>query len=195
MTNNQSKYQITRTPRIIGLIGCKHSGKDTLGEYIVKSYNYNKIAFATPLKQACKNIFGLNEAQLYGDKKDYIDEYWNITPREIFQFVGTDLFRNQMNKLIPIGENIWTKVLEKELLSNNLTKYVITDVRFKNEAQMIKNNGGFLIKINRKTNEQDSHISETELNDISYDYEINNNSSLEDLYDNFDLLFCDYHFY
>lgn len=195
MTNNQFKYQITRTPRIIGLIGKKYSGKDTLGGYIVNSYGYNKIAFANPLKQACKNIFGLNEAQLYGDKKDCIDEYWNITPREIFQFVGTDLFRNQMDKLIPIGENIWTKVLEKEMLSNNSTKYVITDVRFKNEAQMIKNNGGFLIKINRETDNQDSHVSETELNDISYDYEINNNSSLEDLYDNFDLLFCDYHFY
>lgn len=196
MTNNQSRYLITKTPQLIGLVGRKYSGKDTLGDYIVSSYNYNKIAFADPLKQACKEIFGFNDAQLYGDQKESIDEYWNITPREVYQFVGTELFRNQMDNLIKsVGSDMWVKVLEKKILDNKTTKFVITDVRFKNEAEMIKKNGGFLIKLKRNTQKQDSHISETELDEIKCDYEIINNGSLEDLYDKFDLLFCDYHFY
>ena len=61
---------------------------------------------------------------------------------------------------------------------------IITDVRFLNEANAIKERGGILIKIERDNGTESTHISETALDsyDIdTFDYTINNNGTLEDL--------------
>jgi dephospho-CoA kinase len=102
-------------PRIIGITGKKFNGKDTLGNYLSK-YNYKIMAFADPLKEVIKTIFDFNSEQLYGEEKEKIDDFWKISPRTAMQFIGTDLFRHQMNKLIPdIGNEIWIKVIKRQI--------------------------------------------------------------------------------
>ena len=46
---------------IIGIVGKKYHGKDTIADIIVIKYDYRKIHFANPLKEGCRHIFGLTE--------------------------------------------------------------------------------------------------------------------------------------
>ena len=56
--------------KIIGIIGNKGTGKDTLGEHLINKYNYTRYGFGDPVKQICKILFNLEIEQLYGNKKD-----------------------------------------------------------------------------------------------------------------------------
>jgi dephospho-CoA kinase len=169
---------------LIGLLGKKHSGKDTSAEILINKHNFTKLAFADPLKNICKELFGFSDYQLYNDKET-IDEYWNISPRNALQYLGTDVFRNNINKLLPnITDNFWVMLLENKYkkIKGNV---IITDVRFQNEVDMIHKNGGFVIKINRNTNNIDNHDSEKYIDSIiNYDYVIDNNDSIENLFKN-----------
>lgn len=179
-------------PILLGLLAKKHSGKDTVADYLVDNYGFIKLSYATPLKKACGDIFGFTEEQLYGNKKEDIDPFWNISPRKIFQFVGTDLFRNQLSKIIPdIGNDIWTKCIEKQYLdilkNNPNARVVVADNRFHNEVSTIHKLNGTVIKIQRNLNSTDNHSSEKGIDDINtYDMEIINNGSLQELYNKID---------
>jgi len=75
---------------IIGIGGKKRSGKDTIADFLIKEYGFIKYGFAEPIKEIAKIIFGFDEEQLYGTKKEEIDEVWKIKPRNFFQKFGTD---------------------------------------------------------------------------------------------------------
>jgi len=171
---------------MIGIIGKKYSGKDTVADIICKLHpDYIKLAFADTLKDTCMSLFGFTHDQVYNDKET-IDSNWNITPREVLQFVGTELVRNNMNKLLPdIGDNFWIKTIDvkAKLAIQNGKKIIISDVRFENEVNYIKQNGGIIIKVTRPDIANFSnfanHVSE-QLETIP-DFEIINNSTIADL--------------
>ena len=176
---------------IIAICGKKGSGKDTIGNYLCEKFNFIKLNFADPLKEACRNIFDLTDEQLYGDKKETIDEYWNTTPREIMQFVGTDLLRFHMKDKFPeIKNNIWVMLMEKKIINilrkNPNQHIVIADLRFINEYNLINKFGGIVFKVT-KNNLYDivglTHQSEIEMNEIKYKYLIENNLSIDSLYE------------
>ncbi len=175
---------------LIGLTGYKFSGKDTVGNYLCDKYDFKRLAFADPLKKACHDIFGFNDEQLYGSKKEDIDEFWGVNPRQIFQFVGTELFRNQMKNIIPdIGNDVWVKSMEKQILDieNINVNLVITDIRFQNELDIIKKYGGVIIRVLRNDN-NDNHESEKNIDQLTVDFELTNKSTLDDLYLKIDIL-------
>jgi len=168
---------------IIGITGNKQSGKDTSANYFIKKHNFIKLSFAQPLKEICKVLFDFNEEQVNGSKKEEIDEFWKVTPRSIMQFLGTEIFRNEISKIIPnIKENFWTKIMEQKILNNNNKHIVIPDVRFSNEVDLIRKFNGIIIQIHRNTGIIDFHSSETELNKIIPDYIIENNDTIDELY-------------
>lgn len=182
--------------KIIGLTGLKRSGKDTIANYLSKYYGYERIAFADPLKYACIELFGFNYDQCYESAKEEPDEFWfGLTPRKIFQFIGTELMRNKMSELHPnFGQDFWVLCCEKkikDILSvQKDTLIVISDVRFPNECEMIKKMGGIVIRVNRDCVDtgEDLHESERLVKELEVDYEIDNNESLEDLWSNIDQL-------
>ena len=184
--------------RLIGIIGLKSSGKDTVGDYLVSQFGFTKYAFAQPVKQVCKTIFSLSDEQLYDRAlKEQKDPRWGISPREMFQRVGTDFGQFAIFKIFPelkgklSYRELWVKIFEQWYNDNSNLDIVVTDVRFKHEAKKIKDLGGQIIKINRKLGENDNHISELELNQIPkehIDYEIDNNYKLVDLYSQIDTL-------
>lgn len=180
----------TQYPAIIGITGKKYSGKDTLGKLFMSKYNYKRLAYADPLKTVCKCIFGFNDDQLYGDKKEIDDEFWKTTPRKVLQYVGTNMFREHMKNIIPhIENNIWVEVVKKQILDerkqNPNATFVITDIRFENEAQLIRDLGGIVIKLKRNDSEIiiDNHASEQEIDMLYADYEFTNNNTIEELYE------------
>lgn len=174
--------------RVIGITGRKFSGKDTLGSFFVKELGYQKIAYADALKDAVKAIFDFNEEQLNGSKKEVIDEFWGKTPRQVLQFVGTDLFRNHTHELVPnISKDIWCQVVKRKILNkfkeNPNAKFVITDARFDNEVNVVRELGGTVINLYRNTGYTDNHESEALIDTLYFDYKFENNSSKEELYD------------
>lgn len=177
-------------PRIIGICGKKYHGKDTIANHLVEKYGYTRIAFADPIKDICQNIFGLSYEQLYGNMKEENDEYWKVSPRILMQFIGTDLFRNNMSSIMPdIGEDIWIYILLKKIQSNPQLKFVITDVRFKNELDHITKLNGLKIKVQRNNIlNNDNHISESYIDELNVDHIIINDDTIENLNDKIDKL-------
>lgn len=178
---------------LIGIIGKKGSGKDTTADYLISKYNFIKKSFADPLKKACKELFLLSDEQLYGKEKEIPDNRWyNCTPRIMLQYVGTDLLRDQLNIIMPeLNKNIFINHFKlwynKE---KDFNKYiVIPDVRFINEMETIRELNGIIIKIERNNNNDDMHISEKEMEQITlFDYIIDNNGTKNDLYKKIDSL-------
>lgn len=173
-------------PKIIGITGRKYNGKDTLGKFFIERMKYTRLAFADPLKEACRCIFGFTEEQLYGNEKEINDKYWQVTPRKVLQYVGTDLMRDQLGDIIPhIGQDIWIEVVRKKILDFPDVCFVITDVRFPNEINMIKQLGGINIRVSRESVNTvvDPHPSELLIEQLIVDYEINNNGTIQQLFD------------
>ena len=183
-------------PSIIAICGYKRSGKDTIAEYLTKNYNYNHYKITDKLRKVVQLLFNLNDND-YEKNKEINDTRWNTTPRKIMQFIGTEVFQYKIQELIPnISRNFWIKsLLSDELLdniNNNNHKIVISDLRFIHEYENLKqlNIPLAVIKVtNNKIKNIDNHISETEHLKIPIDYEIENNDTLQQLYDNINKIF------
>jgi hypothetical protein len=168
---------------LLGFLAEKGSGKDTAGDYLVKNYGFKKDSFARPLKDACKILFRLTDNQVDGTikEKETLDKRWDKTPRQILQFVGTELFRDQ------VREDFW--IYNFNLRYDYKESFAVTDVRFQNEVDCIKKLGGYVVKISRPTQNEnkDVHSSELEMNNIkNYDFLIVNDGTLDDFYKKID---------
>jgi hypothetical protein len=172
---------------LIGLLGRKRVGKDTLANILINKYGFHQLVLADPLKEACRALFDFNDEQLYGDLKETVDKNWGITPRKAFQYLGTDIIRNKFHELIPdIQDNFWIRrmiVRYKKLqqIYGEDVDVVVSDLRFHNEINEIYKHNGIVIKIERNNKIEDDHISEKTIDSINtYDYLIKNDSSLDE---------------
>jgi hypothetical protein len=190
-----------KMPKIIAICGAKRSGKDVLAEHLVNKYNYERVAFANPLKVAVKNLFNFDDDQVGigkdegTDRKDIVDERWGITPRAALQFFGTEIMQEKIQELLPdIKRNFFANTL-KNYIENagnyeNDKRYVISDLRFIHEHEMLLNmpnvsiNDIMIIRVIRpsenRTKEQEPHISELEYVNIPYDIIMINNGTIDD---------------
>jgi hypothetical protein len=84
-----------------------------------------------------------------------------------------------------MGKGIWVKSLELSLQGKS-DNTCFCDIRFKEEADMIKRLGGIVIHVKRDRVKTKAHTHESELTmqNIVHDYEIDNNGTKEELYDN-----------
>jgi len=165
---------------IIGITGKIGSGKSTLASYLQKK-GYTEYSFAQPLKEIGR-IFGFSDKQLFGSQQEKLEihPYWKVSAREFLQRVGTDLFRVALPQSCPEMFSVWTRLFILKY-SQEPGNYVISDVRFLDEAKTIKDLGGVLIRTSR--NCQDSslsgtehlHVSEVEMSQIEVDFTIDNN--------------------
>lgn len=161
---------------IIGLTGLKRSGKDTVAKYIYDEYdNFVILAFADPIRDMIR-ILGVDDDFINYKKESKID-FLNVSYRHLAQTLGTEWGRGLIN------DDIWLNVLQRKINSYKNTKnLIISDVRFNNEAEFIKNNNGIIIQIIRDTGNIDKHPSEKGIDDKYIDYSINNSSSISHLY-------------
>lgn len=161
---------------IVGIAGKKLSGKSTFVEFYIHSHKHQSIyvrAFADPLKEACKSLFIFDNEQLVDQtQKEAIDNRWKLSPRQIMQWLGTDVMRQQFRSDFWIYNwLLWYKTKKWE--DDDII--FIPDVRFQNEIDFIHNTlNGKIILINRIGHTiNDEHLSENNKLD-KIDIEIEN---------------------
>lgn len=196
---------------IIGICGFISSGKDTIADYLVNFNEFRRESFASALKDAVAPVFGWDREMLEGRTKaarewrEQVDPWWaerlnmpNLTPRWILQYWGTEVCRKGFN------DDIWIASLENKLRTAS-DDIVISDCRFPNEIKAIKEQGGKVVWVQRGPlptwydtalgantgilpdqeliKQLGVHASEWAWIGTKFDAIINNNGSIEDLYD------------
>lgn len=141
--------------RIIGISGKMHSGKTTVSDMIcdqllMSQYYPKTIKFADPLYKMQKAVYDIAGIDLPKTKD-----------RKLLQWLGTDWGRG-------IDENIWLNLWRKDTRSyllkfaeNKLGVVIADDVRFNNEAQLIREMGGAIINIEADDETRKSRAPET----------------------------------
>jgi hypothetical protein len=160
---------------LIGLTGAIGVGKTTVAN-ILKDYGYSEHALADKLKQVLAVIFDLDLAMINSREGKATKVYNDKTVGQLLQMIGQGLREK-------VDDDIWVNSLFKTYKGD---KWVLSDIRYKNEYLALKQAGGILIRIegnNRVFSDGRSmqHQSEIEMVNIKADYTINNFGTMEDL--------------
>lgn len=188
--------------KIIGLCGHYGSGKDEAAKALVER-GWVRVAFADPLREMALAIDpyvvvgdresgekGIDPDKLAGAVVVYggffvrlsslVAVYgWDVAKkiadvRRFLQRLGTEGVRNH------IGNDTWVQVAERSMPADK--NVVFTDVRFANEAAMIRERGGQVVRLYRPGHEPNcGHASEQF--DFDTDFEIYNADSVEKLHE------------
>ena len=164
----------------IALSGLKRSGKDTIGSYLIQNYSCKRFAFADEVKRLARELF----------PEEFVQ---NDKPVDLLQWLG-----NTMRQRNP---DVWINKLSTmiQLTKDPVPNLVVTDVRYPNEVQALKNLGFTIVKVQvpvevsierskatevNFTEELLLHESEqlAQSNEQYYDYIIENTGTLEELY-------------
>jgi hypothetical protein len=155
--------------------------------------------YAGKLKDIASHLTGIDIKKFEDQefKKTNLDPEWNVhgipmTVREFLQKLGTDALRDSLHL------NIWINALfadykptqmvssfpppateEEYIAQQGFPNWIITDVRFPNEAKAIKDRGGIIIRVDRPSvSAVNNHPSETSLDSWNFDYKLVNNSDI-----------------
>ena len=185
---------------IIGLCGLIGSGKGTVADILVDEHKFEKISFADKLKDAVSVLFDWDREMLEGETsesrfwREQEDTFWTketgrkITPRLVLQEFGTDCMRNGFY------DGVWVSFVRKRIIENPDINFVIPDVRFTNEAEIIKGLDGkvwcvkrgpdplwFRQYVDLDIEPTDVHSSEWRWAKVAFDHNIYNEGTIEDL--------------
>lgn len=176
---------------IIGISGKRGSGKNTIARMLQSIFKrrltdykhdeahpdpFQELAFADQVKIMMESMTGY-PGWTQEDKAVYMPEF-QMTVGEGLQRFGTGL-RDTFHK------EVWVVATLKKAVSDT----IITDVRFPNEVLAIHQAGGVMLRIEGNPvsmqgdgTRDDSHISETALDDYPFEYVIKNDGTLEELF-------------
>jgi hypothetical protein len=181
---------------IIGINGYAGSGKDTVGtilQQIDKDSHWEIKKWAGKLKQVAELLTGIPVEKFEDQefKKTNLGKQWNdrinnpMSVRDFLQKLGTEGLRDGLHT------NTWVNALmadykcvpaDRAPNGWDCDNWIITDTRFPNEAQAIKDADGIIIRVTRPgIGPVNDHPSETGLNQWKFDYEIQNDGTLENL--------------
>jgi hypothetical protein len=220
---------------IIGLAGEKGCGKDTVAAYLVKNYEFERRAFADPLKRSVAALLGIpfHEVDKFkNDESVFVALGYQNEPPQMKQATATMLNggiarcdyagckdpiiledERHMHPELGAPNAMWSPIVEGQTFRQFLQRYgteshrdvfgedfwvdqtlptdgyypgrkiVVTDVRFDNEYNRIKELNGVVVRVYREGIEPgiDPHPSEN-YNFIA-DYNIFNNDGLDELWE------------
>lgn len=191
--------------KLIGLTGKARAGKDTTAQFIgawaaEQGWSWERVAFADPLKRSAAAALGAPgdaiEAcnQLKQDgwfvtvegpslRGDVTVAKQRITGREFLQRYGTEAHRDIF------GPEFWVEATERRLgrMAGAVNIAVVTDVRFPNEAEMIRRHEGEVWQVVREENPDalsgglEAHASEAGVPERLIDRVIINDHGLDHL--------------
>jgi hypothetical protein len=163
---------------IIGLSGYARSGKDEVAKILVEEYNYTRVAFADKIRDL---LLETNPQVKDGFRvESVVGAYGWDQAKVLFPEIRNLLQRLGVGARQTFGDEFWIGQAFHSM--DKTSDYVITDVRFENEAMMVKLMGGQLWRIKRPGIEPvNGHISERELDGYKVDKILKNEGTLEEL--------------
>lgn len=156
-------------------MGYAGSGKDTVARAMKLRYQYERVAFADKLKDLTR--------RLYPDVDDLVGQIgWDQAKkrksvRELLQYVGATMRET-------IDPAVWMHAAAKTINEHvqEGRNVVITDVRYPNEAEMVRLYGGKIVRIERPgTGPVNGHETETNIDDIVADFTLVNDGKIDDI--------------
>jgi len=164
---------------IIGLTGYAQSGKDTVASILVENYGYQRVAFADPIRDL---LYATNPMLKEGYRvKGLVDVYgWDRVKvdypeaRRLLQDLGVGARKT-------FGDMFWVKQALRQV--NPEGNYVITDVRYPNEAKAIREYSSSQIWRVRRLgiDPVNSHESESAMDGEKVDQIFVNNGTIDEL--------------
>lgn len=169
---------------LIALTGPAGCGKTTAARYLIERHDFVRVRFADPLKRML-GALGLSSEQIDGaEKESPCDLLCGQTSRWAQQYLGTEWGREC------IDEGLWVhhwRLACDEAVGRNI---VVDDCRFPNEVSAIRDDGGFVIRIDGRGGDiGDDHISERAI--TAPMLSIGNAGSVEQFHERLDALLCD----
>lgn len=150
------------------------------------------VAHRNIIKAAMK--LGIENDSLYEFQQKFLDVFdefsvrgdeshttYKTTYRKVLQLFGTDVCRHFV-------DDIWVGVIKDRIVNNPDDKFVITDVRFDNEARMVHDAGGTMIEITRSSCVRDNHLSERGVSNWYIDEIITNDDEITGLLEQVDVV-------
>jgi hypothetical protein len=133
---------------LIGLTGPARTGKSTTAHHLALEHGFESYAFADPLRNALMAIFKLSPDAFEGKAKEEPIAWLGRSPRQLMQLLGTEWGRHM------ISANLWVDLAEQHFdaqanASWPAPHFVISDVRFENEADFIRKRGGVIVHLQR----------------------------------------------
>lgn len=130
---------------LIGLCGKANSGKNTVAKLLPATH---ELAFADPLYRGLASILDVTVETLQGrDFKEAVVPWIGKSPRQMLQTLGTEWGRGM------VCDDLWLKIAQRRIqATKQFTEFpfvVVTDVRFDNEAEMIREMGGEVWMVDR----------------------------------------------
>lgn len=168
---------------IIGLTGYAGVGKDTVRTVLEELHGYQGFAFADPLRAMIEALFktsGISMRYMTSRSAKEIEiPALGISYRHLAQTLGTEWGRG-------LDKNFWldsaTGHLVDLLRTGTGSHFVVSDVRFENEADWVHAHGGVIWSVQRTHAPLvRDHVSETGIDAIKPDWTIDNNGTLAQL--------------
>lgn len=175
---------------LIGITGKAGVGKDTAGAHLAQAHGFDRYAFASPIKRML-GVLGLCEEHFSDHAtKEAVIPAFGCSYRHLAQTLGTEWGRS-------IHPHFWLQMAKLRYYgldrSGDAYGLVITDVRFENEAEWIREEGGRVVHITgRETTVEGAaaeHVSEAGIKvDYLRDYFVRNTGDLQHLYRQLDTI-------
>ena len=168
---------------IVAFTGQRGHGKNTAADALIAK-GFVPMAFADPIRDIAKIAYGLQDHEMADPilKEATLARWPFKSPRDILQRVGTEMFRKYV-------DDTWVHALKfriQKALDSGAPGVVITDLRFLNEAAMLRNAGATILKIidpRKPHNDAASqHQSEMEIDKITPDWTITNDQTIARLH-------------
>lgn len=185
--------------KVFALSGWKCSGKDTAADFLVGEYNFQKLSFAAPLKDLVSSNYNIPRSWLD-------DPAQKEAPLTQYPVIGTDDFSITLQQRLDselrsgfwtpralcilegsskraVYANYWVKRVA-ELIIQTPYDFVISDLRYKSEADTLKMlvPGIKLIRLDRFDSVDTQDPSERDLDNYKFDYILENRKSREELF-------------
>lgn len=198
---------MSEMPKLIAVSGWKGAGKDTIGLHLMNEYGYRPISFAYELKNMVASIYGVERSWMDDrTKKDMPLMNMPAIPTDAFSRTIHEMLRDELSsgywtpRALCILEgsvkrsvyaNYWVKKVVEIVLKDHTHNYVITDMRYSNEADVLKMfiPSTLTLRVERADHSittQDP--SERDLDTYKFDRTVHNIGTIPDLFRNIDTI-------
>lgn len=170
--------KVIKKPRLVGFSGRAGVGKTTTAEWFVREHEFVRLSFAKPLKECLSVLTGFSMGHFTDIelKEKEISGLNGVTPRILMQKMATEFIRDT------IDPDFWLWKMRHMISEVSNRDIVIDDIRFPNEAQFIRDNGGKIIHLERQfesVTKENDHKSETMDTYVNGDIVVHSSSTIE----------------